>query len=204
MADRSGVAAILLAAGQSRRMGAANKLLMDIDGEPMVRRAARTLLASRAREIVVVLGHQAADVTVALSGLALRLIDNPAHAEGQMTSVRRGLDALPDRYAGILVGLADQPALTPADIDFLIDAFEGGDGQRIAVPVSDGRRGNPIVLSAENRAVMDGNEINFGCRNLIARNPELVHSVPVTNDRYFKDIDTPDDYAAIAGNAANL
>ncbi len=202
MTDRSGVAAILLAAGQSRRMGAANKLLMDIDGEPMVRRAARALLGSRAREIVVVLGHQSADVAVALSGLALRLVDNPSHAEGQMTSVRRGLDALPDRYAGIVVALADQPGLTPADIDVLIDAFEAGDGRRIIVPVSDGRRGNPIVLSAENRAEMDNHGVNFGCRNLIARNPDLVQAVAVENDRYFNDIDTPDDYSALAGNTA--
>lgn len=204
MPDRSGVAAILLAAGQSRRMGAANKLLMEIHGEPMVRRAARTLLASRAREIVVVLGHQAADVAVALSGLALRLVDNPDHGEGQMTSVRRGFDALPDRYTGILVALADQPALLPSDIDFLIDAFETSDGQRISVPVSDGRRGNPIVLAAENRAAMEGHGINYGCRNLIERNPGLVHAVTVPNDRYFKDIDTPADYASIADDAANL
>ena len=196
MADRAGVGAILLAAGQSRRMGAANKLLLDIDGEPMVRYVACTLLDSRAAEVVVVLGHQSAAVGEALAGLAVRIVHNEAFREGQMTSVRCGLEALPDRYEGILVALADQPALTAADVDFLIDEFLAGDRQRILVPASADRRGNPIVLAAHHRTEMAGRGLNFGCRNLIARNPQSVRTIEPPNDRYFRDVDTPDDYAA--------
>ena len=200
MSHRTGIGAILLAAGQSRRMGAANKLLLQIEGEPMVRRAARTLLASRAEETVVVLGHQSAAVAEALSGLPLRTVRNRAHEDGQMTSVRCGLDALPDRYRGIVIGLADQPELTPGDIDVLIDAFDSGDGRRIVVPVRDGRRGNPIVLAADLRVSFEGRDVNFGCRNLIERQPHLVRAVEVANDRYFTDIDTPADLAAMHRN----
>lgn len=197
MPERAGVGAILLAAGQSRRMGSTNKLLLRIDGEPMVRRAARTLLDSRAEEVVAVLGHQADAVAEALSGLPLRQVRNAAHADGQMTSVRCGLASLPDRYRGILVGLADQPGLTPADIDFVIDAFDAGDGRHIVVPVRDGRRGNPIVLAAGLKADFEGRDLNFGCRNLMARHPHLVQGVEAPDDRYLGDIDTPGDFAAM-------
>ncbi len=197
MPDRTGVAAILLAAGQSRRMGAINKLLLEIDGQPMVRRAARTLLASRVEEVVAVLGHQADAVAEALSGLPLRMVHNAGYRQGQMTSVRTGLNALPDRYRGILIGLADQPALTAADIDVVAEAFLSGEGWQILVPVQDGRRGNPIVLSADLRADLADRDLNFGCRNLIARHPDLVQAVDVPGGHYFADIDTPGDLAGM-------
>lgn len=200
MADRAGIGAILLAAGQSRRMGAKNKLLLDIDGEPMVRHAARMLLDSRAEEVVAVLGHQSAAVGDALAGLPVRIVHNAAFREGQMTSVRCGLDALSDRHAGILVALADQPALTAADMDFLVDAFLSGDRQRVLVPVRGDRRGNPIVLAAHHRDEIAGRDLNFGCRNLIARNPKSVRAIDPPNDRFFSDVDTPDDYLSETQN----
>ena len=196
MTERSGVGAILLAAGQSRRMGARNKLLLDIEGEPIVRRVARTLLDSHVEEVVAVLGHQSAAVGEALAGLPVRTVRNAAFREGQMTSVRCGLEALPDRFAGIVVALADQPALTSADFNFLIDAFLSGDRYRIAVPARGDRRGNPIVMAAHHRDEFSGRGLNFGCRNLIARNPQIVRTIEPPNDRFFKDVDTLDDYAA--------
>ena len=202
MTGRSGIAAVLLAAGQSRRMGQRNKLLLDIDGEPMVRRSAATVLASRAAKVVAVVGHQSTAVGEALAGLPIQLVYNPAYREGQMISVRRGLAALPDIYAGILVCLADQPALTPADIDFMIDAFHRFGRHGIAVPVRDGRRGNPIVLAARHRAELDGRRLNFGCRNLIERNPDAVCAVRAPNERFFADVDTPDDFAGLDQKSA--
>lgn len=197
MSDRSDVGAVLLAAGESRRMGERNKLLLTIDGEAMVRRAARTLLASRVALIVAVLGHQAAEVGEALDGLPVKRVHNPAYRDGQMTSVRCGLDALPETLAGVLICLADQPSLTPADIDFMIDAFDASDRLRIAVPMRDGLRGNPIVLPSRFRAELSGQDLNFGCRNLIARNPDLVFPVAVSSRRYFTDIDTPADLSEL-------
>ena len=85
------VSAVLLAAGQSRRMGADNKLLLPIDGEPVVRRTARQLLGAGLEEVVVVLGHEADSVSGALDGLAVRAVVNPDYRDGQMTSVRAGL-----------------------------------------------------------------------------------------------------------------
>jgi molybdenum cofactor cytidylyltransferase len=190
------VVAILLAAGRSSRMGGRNKLLLDVHGEPMVRRAAATLLASRADRVIAVLGHDRALVGRALAGLRLCTVVNHAHGSGQMSSVRAGIRALADDPAAIVVALADQPALRPADIDFLIEAFLALPERRIVVPVHRGRRGNPIVLPGAQRHALLSGGVNFGCRRLIERHPEAVARIEVPNPHYVQDVDTPEAYEA--------
>ena len=190
------IVAILLAAGQSTRMGGRNKLLLEVGGEPMVRRVAATLLASRIDAVIAVLGHGHAAVVEALGGLPLRTVVNPDHAAGQMRSVRAGIAAIDGDPAAIVVALADQPSLEPADIDFLIDAFLALPEPKILIPVHGRQRGNPIVLpGAQRRTLLDGG-INFGCRNLIERHPEAVARIAAPNPHYVQDIDTPAAYEA--------
>ena len=111
-----------------------------------------------------------------------------------MSSVRAGIKAIDGDPAGIVVALADQPALEPADINFLIDAFLALPEPRILIPVHGGQGGNPIVLpGAERRTLLDGG-FNFGCRNLIERHPEAVAKIEVPNLHYLQDIDTPAAY----------
>jgi molybdenum cofactor cytidylyltransferase len=88
------IVAILLAAGRSQRMGGRNKLLMEVDGQPMVRRVAVTLLNSRVREVIAVLGHDHTRVAAALAGVPLRIVVNDEYALGQMSSVRAGIAAI--------------------------------------------------------------------------------------------------------------
>jgi molybdenum cofactor cytidylyltransferase len=188
------ISAILLAAGRSTRMGARNKLLLEIGGRPMVRHVAETLLASRVDAVIAVLGHEHAAIAQALGGLPLHIVVNRDHAAGQMNSVRAGIKAIDGDPAAIVVALADQPALEPADINFLIDAFLALPEPRILIPVHGGQRGNPIVLpDAERRTLLDGG-FNFGCRNLIERHPEAVAKIEVPNPHYVQDIDTPAAY----------
>ena len=188
------ITAILLAAGQSTRMGARNKLLLDIGGQPMVRRVAETLLASHVDAVIAVLGYEHAAVAEALEGLPLRIVVNLGHASGQMSSVRVGIEAIDGDPAAIVVALADQPALEPADIDFLIDAFTALPEPKILIPIRGGQRGNPIVLpGAERQKLLDGG-FNFGCRNLIEQHPEAVAKIEVSNPHYLQDIDTPAAY----------
>ena len=188
------ITAILLAAGQSTRMGARNKLLLDVGGRPMVRHAAETLLASRIDAVIAVLGHEHAGLGEALAGLPLRIVVNRDHASGQMSSVRVGLEAVDVDPAAIVVALADQPVIEPADIDFLIDAFLALPEPKILIPVRGRQRGNPIVLpGAQRRKLLEGG-FNFGCRNLIERHPEAIASVEVPNLHYIQDIDTPAAY----------
>ncbi|NJL27225.1 MAG: nucleotidyltransferase family protein [Thermoanaerobaculia bacterium] len=140
------VSGILLAAGRSRRFGTqAPKQLFEIDAEPLVRRAARAALGSRLAELVVVLGHEAETVGAALEGLAVRRVLNPDFAAGQSTSVRRGLAERDPRARAAVFVPCDQPWLTGAVIDALLDAYFESHGP-IVVPSWRGRRGSPVLF----------------------------------------------------------
>ena len=193
------IVAILLAAGRSQRMGDRNKLLMDVGGQPMVRRVAATLLASRVHEVIAVLGHDRALVAAAFAGMPLRIVINAEYASGQISSVRAGIAAIAEHPAAIVVALADQPALDPADINLLVDAFLALPEPKILVPVYGGQRGNPIVLPGGQRQVLLAGGVNFGCRNLIERHPEAVVRIEAPNPHYVEDIDTPAAYNVWVG-----
>jgi len=192
----SRVAAILLAAGESRRMGGANKLELDIHGVPLLRRAAQTLLASRLQHVIAVLGHAADRIRPLLEDLPLEVVVNEAYREGQMTSVYKGLESLSGPCDGIMICLSDQPLLEPADIDRLIDSFAGRRRGCVLVPTYRGRRGNPIVLAYRHREkILNGNR-NLGCKRFLQENPDLVTTVAMDTDHVVVDLDTRQDYLA--------
>jgi molybdenum cofactor cytidylyltransferase len=195
----SAVAAVLLAAGESRRMGAPNKLTLPVQGQPLLRRTARTLLDSGLDEIVVVLGHESDRARELLRDLPLKLVENPHYRDGQMTSVHCGLAALERTAKGVMICLADQPRLQAADINYLIERYRQDCTRPLLVPVFEGRRGNPIILSYAQRAAILAGDRNLGCRRLIERQPELVWPCVVHSDHYIEDIDTPQDYERLAG-----
>jgi len=193
----STMAGVLLAAGESRRMGDINKLSLVVDDKPLLRRAAETLLNSRLSTIVVVLGHDSNQGVRLLADLPVQIVLNDAYREGQMTSVCAGLKALRGSFDGVMICLADQPLLTAADVDRLISAFASAPDCSVLVPVRHGQRGNPIILNYEHRAAILADDRNLGCRRFIERHPELVTTLAVESDHYVVDLDTPDDYAAL-------
>ena len=201
LAHRGGelrVAGVILAAGQSRRMGRMNKMLAEIDGEPMIVHAARALLASRARPVIVVLGHEPEGVRQALGDMNVRLIHNVEFAAGLSTSLRAGLDALPEDVAGAVVALGDMPRVTAGDIDALIDAFEPGEGATICVPTHHGKRGNPVLWGRRYFLEMAAVSGDVGARSLIGENADQVLEVPRDNPGVLLDLDTPDALRAYA------
>lgn len=141
------VAAVILAAGLGSRFGAGPKMLAPYAGTPMVRRAAEAALASRARPVVAVLGAQAEAVRAALAGLDLTTVGNPDPAAGLSTSLRAGLAALPSGIQAAVVMLGDMPRIGSSHVDALIAAYAAVAPRPAAVvPVSGGRRGNPVLL----------------------------------------------------------
>jgi len=196
------VAAIVLAAGESRRMGGTNKLALDIGGEALLHRTVRTLQASTLSDLVVVLGHEADAARSLLDGLDVRTVVNEAYAQGQMTSVHRGLEALTRPCDGVMICLSDQPLLTSGDIDFLIDAFAARPDAAILVPVHRGQRGNPIILASTQREAILAGGRNLGCKHLIDRNPELVTTIEAPSDHFVFDLDTPADYDSLQRQGA--
>jgi len=192
--DNASVAAIVLAAGESRRMGEVNKLHLPIRGVPLLRRSVETLLAANLGEVLVVFGHESADTQALLDGLPIRSVTNNDYASGQMTSVHCGLGSLSRLYEAVIVALGDQPALTVGDITRLIDAFFARDGGDVVVPEFEGKRGNPIVISSRCQQEIIAGNYNFGCRRFIENNPELVRTVEMPGPSVVIDLDTPTDY----------
>jgi len=190
------VGGLILAAGQSRRMGSVNKLLADIEGRPMVARVADALLASRARPIVVVTGHQAERVREALAGRDVRFVHNPDYAEGLSTSLRVGLAALGDDVDGAAICLGDMPDVAPAHIDRLIAAFDPAAGRTICVPTFNGKRGNPVLWDRRFFKDMASVSGDVGARHLIGDYEDAVHEVAMPDSGVLNDFDTPEALAA--------
>jgi molybdenum cofactor cytidylyltransferase len=186
------VAAVILAAGRSTRMGGPNKLLAEIGGRPLVRIAAEEALASRAHPVIVVTGHQREKVEAALEGLDVRRVHNPNFAEGLSTSVKTGLGAVPEDVDGAIVCLGDMPQVRAPLIDKLVAAFDPERGALAVVPTIDGKRGNPVVWSRRFFPELMALEGDIGARNVIGRYPEAVVEVPLTDTAALIDVDTPE------------
>jgi molybdenum cofactor cytidylyltransferase len=193
---RPRIAALILAAGQSRRMGEVNKLLIEIDGKPMVRRVAETVLASSASPVVAVLGHERDRVRAAFGGTKVRCIYNPDFAGGISTSLKRGLATLPDDIDGVLVCLGDMPLLGTGEIERLIAAFNPTEGRAIIVPTRRGKRGNPVLWARRFFPEMQEIAGDVGARHLIGAYPEAVVEIEMDGEGVVLDIDTPEALAA--------
>jgi molybdenum cofactor cytidylyltransferase len=191
------IAAIILAAGRSTRMGDANKLLADVGGKPMVRHAVEAALASQARPVLVVTGHQANEVQAALDGLDVTFVANPDFAMGLSSSLKAGIRALPEEPAGTLVLLGDMPRIEAAHLDAMIAAFSSEAGLAIVVPVHQGRRGNPVLWPADLFAEMLALDGDVGARGLMAKHAVRVHEIDLGTDAVFMDVDTPDALARL-------
>jgi molybdenum cofactor cytidylyltransferase len=195
------IAAVVLAAGRSTRMGGSNKLVAEIGGKPLVRIAAEQALASKAAPVIVVTGHQRERVEAALAGLPLHLVHNPDFAQGLGTSLKTGIAAVPAEADGAIVCLGDMPQVDATLIDRLIAAFDPEKGALAVMPTIDGRRGNPVLWSKRFFPELMAIEGDVGARHLITRYGEAVVEVPVTETAALVDIDTPE---ALSGVKATI
>lgn len=189
------VAAVILAAGQSRRMGPSNKLLMEIDGMPLVRRTVAALCASKASQVIVVTGHQEPEVRAALKGLQAEIIHNPRYAEGLSTSLKAGIDALAPDIAAAVVGLGDMPGVTADHVNRLIAGFDPEVEKAIGVPVHNGKRGNPVLWARRFFEDMHGVTGDVGAKALIGANESLVYEVEFGDTAVLTDLDTPEQWS---------
>ncbi|EAS49837.1 putative molybdenum binding protein [Aurantimonas manganoxydans SI85-9A1] len=194
---------VILAAGRSSRMGGPNKLLATFDGVPLVRRSTETAMASGARHVRVVVGHMRAAIGAALAGLDVSLIENPAYADGLSASLKAGFAASVEAGAdGVLVMLADQPQLRPADLDRLIAAFAPAGKGAIVAASDGGKRRNPVLLAtgfADEIAAIAG---DVGAQSVIAAHPEALVTVEI-GAAASVDVDTPEAMRTAGGTIAS-
>lgn len=191
------VAATILAAGSSERMGRPKQLL-SIEGQPMVRRVAEVVCASGLAQVIVVVGAHAGRVEAALAGLPVELVHNQAWREGLSTSLRTGIGALRPDIGAVLVVLADQPALTPGLLLQLVDRYRATRAPIVA-PFYQGQRGNPVLFERSLFPELLAVHGDRGARNVVARYGEQMERVDCDDPAVVQDVDTVEDYQTAAG-----
>lgn len=190
--------AVLLAAGAASRMGGRPKCLLELGGVPLVMRQLLALSGAGVDEVAVVSGHYAAQVEAALASSSITLVRNPSPDDGQASSVRLGLQALPPNLDAVIVALADQPMIEASDIAALISAYRLRGDKAMVVPrvqSVDGKwvPGNPVILSSDLRQQWQVAADDGMCRSWRQQHPEQITWLDSENRHYTMDLDTPED-----------
>ena len=186
------VSAILLAAGKSERMGE-NKLLLPFGGRTVIQRTLDSLIASRAGEVIVVLGNKAPEINASIGGRRARSVLNPNFAQGMSTSLITGLGAVSPQAKFVIIALGDQPLITPRVYNQLIEAAQNS-AKGIIIPKCKGERGNPIVISTRYRAELLKQTGDIGGREVLKSHPDDVLEVPVDCEGVVININTKEEY----------
>lgn len=189
------IAAIVLAAGRSTRMGA-NKLLMDLAGTPVLNRTLRALQDAELRDVVIVTGHDREAIEAILPQSAKR-VHNPLYASGMASSLRTGISALGAEIDAAFVVLGDMPALRPTDIAKLCGALDPVAGQGIVVPTFRGKRGHPVLFARAFWPAVLASEGDHGARQALIDNADSVCEVAIDHPGVAMDADTPEALAAL-------
>ncbi len=190
------VSALVLAAGESKRMGVPKQLLQ-VDGTTMLGKILDVLSRSQVEEIIVVVGHRAEEVVKSISGRPVKIAVNRQYEQGMSTSITAGLSLASAKSRGFMVVLGDQPFVDVEIIDALIQAF-ACHSNGIVVPVYEGKRGHPVVLSTKYKRELISLKGDVGARSIIADHKEDVFELPVNSRAIIDDIDTIDDYMSEA------
>jgi len=186
------VSAILLAAGESKRMGEP-KLLLPFGNSTVLEQAIDNLLNSRVGEVIVVVGDRAQEL---IGNRPVKVAINPAYREGMSTSIVTGLNLIDDSTRAVMLALADQPLVDSQTINKLIEAFISHD-KGIVIPAYKGRRGHPVIFSTKYKEELLGLVGDIGGRQIIEEHPEDVLELAVDSQGINVDIDTKDDYHSL-------
>ena len=184
--------AVLLAAGESKRMGEFKQLL-PFNGKTFVACCVDNLLASRASEVVVVTGHREREVRDAVSARPVRFAHNDDYRSGMSSSIKRGVEALSPDARVLIVALVDQPQIGPGIINQVIEAYEKT-RPLIVLPTYDGRNGHPIAIDLSLKEQILAMNSDLGLRQVVHANAAAVARIKVASEAVLIDCDLPEDY----------
>ncbi len=190
--------AVVLAAGASTRLGETVKQLAKFQGDTLVRRTVRTAVEAGLAPVLVVVGCAEQAVSAAVSDLECEVVSNPRWGEGQSTSVKAGLAALPDDADGVVFVPCDQPLLDVRTLRTLVGAFRET-GAPAVVPGFEGRRGAPVVIARDLFSQVAGITGDEGARQILARHGDRIVVVELDREGPLVDVDWPEDLERLAG-----
>ena len=186
--------AVLLAAGRSERMGRNNKLLLNVDSIPLVRKSAINILNSDVTSMTVVTGFDENKIVNALSGLNVNFVKNINFREGLSSSLKAGLANITPTPSAVIICLADMPKIQPEHINQLIENFDPLKGWEICIPTNNGKRGNPVLIGSRFFPYIFETNGDFGAKQIMKQHSDKIVEVEIgTSDIHF-DIDTQDEY----------
>jgi molybdenum cofactor cytidylyltransferase len=192
------ISAILLAAGESNRMGQP-KQLMPFDQITIVERTIDNLLNSAVSETIVVLGYKDEEIRKTIAGKPIKIAINPDYQQGMSTSIIAGLKQVDKKAQAVIIALGDQPFVNSQTITSLVEAFIANN-RGILIPVYQGRRGNPIIFAIKYKSELLNLKGDVGGREIIKRHPDDVLEVAVNCEGVLLDIDTMENYTPITLN----
>lgn len=184
---------LILAAGQSRRMGKDNKLLSTLGEKPLIKHVADALTATSVEGVYVVTGHESTKIEKELSGKLIQFVHNPLFASGLSSTLKKGVAALPEDADGVLVCLGDMPLTGSEVLEALINTFNEAPSESICIPTFEGKNGNPVLWPRSCFSEIMELEGDVGARALIGLHADIVEHVPVDNPSIFIDVDTASD-----------
>jgi molybdenum cofactor cytidylyltransferase len=191
------LSAILLAAGESKRMGEP-KQLMPLGSSTLVGQAIDNLLNASVDETIVVVGHKAEEITKAIATKPVKIMLNPNYRQGMSTSIIAGLILVDPKSQAVMLALGDQPLVASQTINQLIEAFNN-QNKGIAVPTHKGKRGHPIIFAIRYKPELMELEGDIGGREILQRHPEDILEVAVDSESVITDINTQEDYQSQLG-----
>jgi molybdenum cofactor cytidylyltransferase len=186
---RSGIAAIILAAGLSKRAGLTNKLLFDIEGRPMIAKVVAQVIQVGLEPVLVVTGHELKAVTEAIGDFELQNIHNFDYQEGMASSIRRGIRALEENIEGAMICLGDMPWVQTLTLEKIVEAFYPEMGREICRPVCRGMLGNPVLFARRHFEGLMRLKGDSGGKSVIEQNPSVVFNVDVDDVGVLRDLD---------------
>ncbi len=195
------ISAVILAAGESRRMGTQNKLLLPIGGEALLVKLVASVCASDVGQVLVVIGHEAEKIRSELNEFPLNFVYNPNFSEGMTTSIKYGVKMVSHECDGLLICLGDMPFINTSEINKLIHAYFKnrikGKGL-IVVPVFKRQRGNPVLFSIEFQNDILEHKKESGCKEVIMKNSDSVMEIEMDDEKMLLDVDTMEDYQSVS------
>ncbi len=183
------VAAILLAAGKSRRMGT-SKQLLPLGDTTVIGCCLESLWTGGVGDIIVVVSPEGAEVAEEARRFPVRIVVNEEPGGDMSSSVRSGRDNLPSDCSSVLIALSDCPLVQPSSVQALLSAG-AGKLSSIVIPVYEGRRGHPVLFP---RTILGELTDDLTLRDLVRKDPGRVAELPIDDSGVLLDMDTPVDY----------